>query len=233
MSKRRKVDKQPKLKLYYFDIIGKGEAIRLLCAYAGLELNDYRFASRDEFHEMRDRGELSFGQVPLLEVDEGAGKKIGLVQSSAILRYLGRLTGLYPGGDLFQAAKIDAILAQEADAFLGPTVVTYASRFGIVLDEEAAHKSEKLIAEKVISQHFQSVEKLLTESYTGWVAGTEEPSPADFVWYVRFASYVPSQPRFFSEEVRNFGNYPKIKEFVEKFAALDAIKEYYALRQKK
>ena len=42
MSKR-KMDQTPNLKLYYFNIKGKGEPIRLFCAYTGLELEANRF----------------------------------------------------------------------------------------------------------------------------------------------------------------------------------------------
>merc|ERR1719491_1420260 len=118
MFKRKMGDSQPKLKLYYFDIVGKGEPIRLLCAHAGLELEDYRFESRDVFNEVKASGKFHFGQVPMLEVNG----KVQLVQSSAILTYLGKLGGVYPKDDDILAAKIDMALAQEADAFTGTTV---------------------------------------------------------------------------------------------------------------
>ena len=44
----------PSLELFYFDIPGKGEAIRLACAYANLPLKDTRFANRDEFTAMKE-----------------------------------------------------------------------------------------------------------------------------------------------------------------------------------
>merc|ERR1711957_845874 len=138
---KRKIEQQPKLRLYYFDIKGKGEPIRLFCAYAGLELDDYRFSSRQEFAEMKESGKLAFGQVPLLEVDGGTHM---LVQSGAILRYLAKLSGLYPD-DPIVAAKIDAALDQEADAFAGLTVASYSTRFGIDLDGDAKSKSYQTI----------------------------------------------------------------------------------------
>ena len=50
MSKRKaetwpELEKAPSLKLYYFDVAGKGEPIRLLAAYADLDLEDFRFSS--------------------------------------------------------------------------------------------------------------------------------------------------------------------------------------------
>eukprot|EP00961_Rhodomonas_salina_P114075 1534773-Rhodomonas_salina.2 len=66
MTGKRKFPDQPKLKLYYFDIKGKGEPIRLLAAYSGLELEDYRFEGRDHFMKLKEDGTLPFGQVPPL-----------------------------------------------------------------------------------------------------------------------------------------------------------------------
>jgi hypothetical protein len=40
-------------KLYYFDIPGKGEAIRLACAYAGYEIEDIRL-NQDEFLVLKE-----------------------------------------------------------------------------------------------------------------------------------------------------------------------------------
>ena len=233
MPKRKVGESQPKLKLYYFDMAGKGEPIRLLCAYAGLELEDFRFESFAAFNEMKDSGKLPFGQVPFLEVDErGDGQKIHqLVQSSAILRYLGQLSGLYPSEDLILAAKVDAALAQETDAFIGPTVATYSERFGIVLDDEAMKKSEEMITKEIAPRHLASLEKLFKASKTGWIADTKEPSPADFAWFVRLAFWMPEKPNFFPESVCEFDEYPKIKEFVGKFKELESIKRYYASKK--
>ena len=44
-----------KLKLYYFDLAGKGECIRLACAYGGVELEDIRIPldNREKFEQMK------------------------------------------------------------------------------------------------------------------------------------------------------------------------------------
>jgi prostaglandin-H2 D-isomerase / glutathione transferase len=221
-------ESQRKLKLYYFNIAGKGEQIRLFCAYADLDLEDYRFQSSDEFLKLKSEGKLAFGQVPMLEVDEGNGKVHQLVQSTAILRYLGKLSGLYPKDDDILAAKIDAAMAQETDAFMGAVVATYKRRFGICLEGEALKQSTELIATEVAPRHLAALEKLLESSETGWIAGTEKPSPADFVWYVQLALWMPDKPEFFPENLCKFEGYPRVKAFVDKFSALERIKEYYA-----
>jgi glutathione S-transferase len=65
-------------------------------------------------------GKLPFGQVPVLEVAEGTF--IG--QSAAIVRYLGKRSGLYPE-DPIAAAVVDSIMDEETDLLIGPAVYVY------------------------------------------------------------------------------------------------------------
>ena len=218
MPKRK--SSQPSLKLFYFDISGKGEPIRLLAAYAGLELEDYRFASREEFMKMKEDGTLPYGQVPLLEVDG----KDHVPQSATILRYLAKLADLYPS-DALLAAKVDAALDQEADAFVGPTVASYTTRFGIEMTDSQVEATAAALSSEVMPRHFKAVEGLLTESATGWIAGTPEPSPADFAWAIRLGDYLPMKDRLFTKELRELEAFPACKAFVEKFYALPQIAE--------
>lgn len=113
----------PKLKLYYFNIAGKGEAIRLACAYGGVPLEDFRMHA-NEFHELKVSGKLAFGQVPALSVNDDTM----IFQSAAIMRYIGKLTGLYPTNDDLYAAKIDMIVDSENDLFTGLSVSRYRGK---------------------------------------------------------------------------------------------------------
>ncbi|KAL3896820.1 MAG: hypothetical protein SGPRY_013187 [Prymnesium sp.] len=213
----------PALVLYYFDIVGKGEPIRLLAAYARLPLHDHRFSSREEFMQMRDEGKLPYGQVPLLEV-KGKGF---LPQSCAILRYLAKMAGgdIYPS-DEWLAARVDAAMEQEVDAFTGPTVASYTTRFGIELDDDQKEKAGALISEEVMPRHLRSIEAQLEESKTGWIAGTPRPSPADFVWAI------PNKDHIFTAEIRALEGFPACRAFVKKFYELPEIVEYYANKEK-
>jgi glutathione S-transferase len=114
----------PKLKLYYFNLAGKGEAIRLACAYGGVPLEDFRMHA-NEFHELKVSGKIPFGQVPALSVDDD----IMLFQSAAIMRYVGKLAGLYPTNDDLYAAKIDMAVDSEIDLFTGLAVSRYRGAF--------------------------------------------------------------------------------------------------------
>lgn len=224
-TKRKEMDTktydQPDLKLYYFNIKGKGESIRLICAYSGLKLEDHRFESRDEFLAMKEGSRLPFGQVPMLEID---GKE-AMVQSSAIMRYLGKLCGLYPMKDHLLAQKVDAIMDQASDVFMGSTVLTYGLRFSIDLSPEAKEKGYEHFNETVLPEHLKRAERVIEASITGWMAGTDEPSPADFVWYCSLINM--SEKKEISEKNKSLEGLPKLKAFMEKFESLEAIKDYY------
>lgn len=216
---------QPKLKLLYFNMTGRGEAIRLMCKYAGLELEDYRFSSMDEFQKMKADGTLQFGQVPAMEVTLENGTTHQLVQSYAILNYLAKIGGVYPDDPLV-AAKADAILFQDADTFFAPTMCTYPDRFGVCLDDAGKEKTKEQVIQEIMPKHLAKIEKILASSPTGFLAGTEKPTPADFVWYCRLNHHIPEWEHVYPKDFGNFEDYPKIKEFIKKVGDLDAVKKH-------
>lgn len=105
----------PQLKLTYFDIHGgRAEPARLALAIGGIAFDDYRF-SFPEFAEVRKT--TPFNQVPTLHVDG-----VQVTQCDAILRYVGKLAGLYPT-DPMQALLCDEVMyvVEEAGVKLGPS----------------------------------------------------------------------------------------------------------------
>ena len=105
----------PQLKLSYFDMHGgRAEPARLALAIGGITFEDHRFAF-PEFAELRKT--TPFGQVPVLHVD---GTQV--TQCDAILRYVGKLAGLYPT-DPLQALLCDEVMyvVEEAGVKMGPT----------------------------------------------------------------------------------------------------------------
>ena len=82
-----------RFKFTYFDIDGgRGESIRLALHIGGLEFEDVRLKG-PEFREVRQS--FRFHALPVLEID---GQPI--TQSTALLRHVGKLAGLYPTEDL-------------------------------------------------------------------------------------------------------------------------------------
>lgn len=105
----------PQLKLTYFDFHGgRAEPVRLALHIGGVAFEDYRFAHA-EFAEVRKT--TPFGQVPTLQVDG-----VQVTQCDSILRYAGRLAGLYPT-DPSQALLCDEVMyvVEEAGVKLGPS----------------------------------------------------------------------------------------------------------------
>jgi glutathione S-transferase len=105
----------PQLKLTYFDFHGgRAEPARLALAIGGIAFEDYRF-SFPEFAEVRKT--TPFNQVPTLQVDG-----VQVTQCDAILRYVGKLAGLYPT-DPMQALLCDEVMyvVEEAGVKLGPS----------------------------------------------------------------------------------------------------------------
>jgi glutathione S-transferase len=103
------------LKLTYFDFQGgRAEPARLALAIGGIAFEDYRF-SFAEFAEVRKS--TPFGQVPVLHVDG-----IQVTQCDSILRYAGKIAGLYPT-DPFQALLCDEVMyvVEEAGVKMGPS----------------------------------------------------------------------------------------------------------------
>lgn len=103
------------LKLTYFDFHGgRAEPARLAMAIGGIAFEDHRF-SFPEFAEVRKTTPL--GQVPTMHVDG-----VQVTQSDAILRYVGKLAGLYPT-DPFQALLCDEVTAvvEETNVKFGPS----------------------------------------------------------------------------------------------------------------
>lgn len=227
-----KVD-PPRLKVYYFDIPGKAEAIRLACAYGNLNWEDVRM-TKDEFMVMKESGKLSFGQVPALGVivasgdSDAEGKETMLFQSAAIMRYVGKHAGLYPLHDDIKAAQIDAIVDQEADIFAGLSVSRYRERFGFgfMTDADVA-ASRKSLNDDVLPRHLSNLEKLLECSDSGWIAGGEFPTIADFILAPRLKWLVePGVNDGISESLLD--GFPRVKAMIAKFESLPAVVKYYS-----
>ena len=77
-------------KLFYFDIYGAAEPIRLALAHAKFPYEDVRL-SQEKFGELKASGVLPNGQVPVWQDDEGRYFN----QSNAILHFIGSQAGLY------------------------------------------------------------------------------------------------------------------------------------------
>ena len=118
-------------KLTYFDFDGgRAEPIRIAFHAAGIEFEDHRI-SFQEFGEMRR--DTRFNSVPVLEIDGAA-----VTQSNALMRYVGKLT------DLFPEANLQALYCDEALGALEDLSHYIVRSFGLK-GEELKEAREKLV----------------------------------------------------------------------------------------
>ena len=100
------------VKVYYFDIFGKAEPIRMLLSKAGVPFEDVRLTD-EMLAGLKAEGVLDFGQVPMVELDDGTK----LCQTNAILGYLAHLYGFKPE-DPFMVYWGEAILTYYEQDFI-------------------------------------------------------------------------------------------------------------------
>ena len=117
-------------KLTYFDFDGgRGEPVRIAFHAAGIDFEDHRI-SFDEF--MKCRGDMRFTCAPVLEIDG-----VTVTQSNSMLRYVGKMAGLYPKDDL------QALYCDEAMDAVEDLLHHVVQTFGLEGDELKAAR-EKL-----------------------------------------------------------------------------------------
>jgi len=233
-KQEHEVDFHFDLKLYYFDMPGRAEPIRLAFHYLGIPFEDYRFKGMGEFLAIKNSMGLMFGQVPALKITPkkaSMGPQM-LNQSAAIIRFISKFNpemDLYPSNPIM-AAKADAIVDQETDAFTGYKATKYPSRLGLgFLDDPANEKlKEAAVSEnikKIIPGHLAKLEALLKLGGTDWLAGTNKPSIADFQW-------APILKGLGSQlgNAKLLEDYPLLGRMVKAFYDLESVKKYYSKR---
>lgn len=97
----------PKIKLTYFDmgggdLGGRAEAIRLALIVGGVEFEDERISSA-EFKDRKTSGKLTFGSLPVMEIN---GEMVA--ESGALMRYAATVGGLTPTCPV-NACKVDMV----------------------------------------------------------------------------------------------------------------------------
>ena len=93
----------PKIKLTYFDMKGRAESIRLALVVGGVEFEDERIGGA-EFMERKTSGKLTFGSLPVMEVD---GEMF--CESGAMLRYAAKIGGFTPTCPV-NAYRVDMVI---------------------------------------------------------------------------------------------------------------------------
>jgi|EP00979_Chaetoceros_neogracilis_P006552 glutathione S-transferase len=89
-------------KLTYFDFPGRGESARIALSIGNVKFTDDRI----QFPQWKElKPTTPWGSLPVLTLSDGTE----IAQQRAILRLIGKATGLYPT-DVIAAAKVDSIM---------------------------------------------------------------------------------------------------------------------------
>jgi glutathione S-transferase len=152
------------LRLRYMDFPGRAQAIRDTLRIGRIDFVDEHLTD-DQFRDCRAGGEFPFGGIPVLVIETSAGTQC-VAQSNAILRFSGRMTGLYPVDDPLQALKVDEALGvgEDINCLLGPSLHEQ--------DTETKMAMRKVLAEETLPFWMGCFERLLVANgSTGFIVG--------------------------------------------------------------
>lgn len=214
----------PKLTLTYFASPGRAEPIRIACAVSDIAFTN-KVLSYAEFAQAIPN--LPLGQVPTLDIETDGTKKT-LTQTSAILRYVGKLGGLYPKDDDIAAAEIDETLAV-MDDYRNPLVTTIMGKAKALLsDGESFTDEEKMaIRERWIKicapRHLGFLEKKLSSSTSGFLVG-DSLTIADLSLYSDLTWLQSGALDGIPTDVVN--SYPACLKFIDKVKEHEGVKKW-------
>lgn len=202
------------LRLVYFPTPGRAEAIRIALSLSGEEWEDVT-VDGVEYSKMRDNGDLPWDMLPILQTPEGT-----IAESSSILRFVGHLSGFIPEKP-FQIAKADEFI----DA-MGPLSKALDSTFGISdLDERIRIRKEVFGPEGDGTKNLVLLEKKISESKTGWAAGTDQISIADLKLFTGLFGLFSGN--YDGMDASIISKYPSLIKYHDKVANEPRIRQYY------
>ncbi len=153
------------LRLRYFPFAGRAGAIRDALHIGRIPFRDEE-VPMDQFGQRRAEGEFPFGGLPVLDFETNDGP-VCAAQSNAILRFVGRLTDLYPADDPMQALKVDEAMdiAEDIACLLAPSLHE--------ADTDRKLAMRQILAEETLPYWLGCIERLLVANgRTGFVVGT-------------------------------------------------------------
>lgn len=204
-----------KAKLSYFDFAGKAEAIRLVLHHADIDFIDDRIQMEDW---IQFKAEHNVHQVPILTLKDGTV----LSQSNAILRFVGRESGLYPE-DPFEASKVDEMIDLIEDIHVW---VWHA------VNEKGQEKKKeirrRMVEEGILEKYFTCLEKVFKESKTSQrkFAANNNLSIADFLLYARIEFWVNGTIDGIPASV--VSSFPHLLAHHRRISVLSSIQSWYS-----
>jgi glutathione S-transferase len=219
------LDSNTKLTLVYFPIGGRAEAIRLAAAAGGIPFTN-KVLTFPEFKDAKDNAEIMpLGQLPVLEIEKDGGKSV-ITQSGAILRYFGKLGGLYPSSDL-DAMQVDSMLYLLED-LAGAIILSVKGAVRSHVSEDEWGDDVKLAIRKRwletdVPKFLGFIEKSLEKSTSGWLVG-EAPTVADIKLYTDLTWYCGGVLDGIPKDMLD--SYPACKALMGKVEAIEGVHKW-------
>ena len=121
----------PKLTLTYFPIMGRAEPIRLAAAIGGVPFTN-KAVTREEWAGIKRHTPL--GQLPTLSVLQPGKEYLVAPHAVAILRYIGKLSGLYPLDDI-EAVHVEFMIETIVEVISMLEVTVTGTVKSLIFDE--------------------------------------------------------------------------------------------------
>ncbi|XP_067008299.2 glutathione S-transferase [Anabrus simplex] len=197
----------PKYKLTYFNARGRGEPIRFLFHYGGIEFEDIRIEVEDW---PKAKESTPYGLVPYIDID---GKRI--TQGAAIARYVAKLVGL-AGKDDLENLEIDSVVDTIVDLLMVLVAYYYEP------DEASKQKKKEIALKETVPQFLSKLDARVKENGGYFVGGK-------LTWAdVHFAGLHETLNFYAGDKV--VGKYPHLQAVADKVYAIPAIKAWIAKR---
>jgi glutathione S-transferase len=167
-------------KLSYFPATARAEAPRLALAIGNIEFTDERIAF-PEWKELKPT--TPFGSMPILTLPDGTTK---ISQQKAILRLVGKETGLYPTDDHAKAAKIDSLM----DALEDIQPKTFAAGQGMEKEAKEAERKKVVSEGGAVYGILSNVDKFIASNGSGGYAVGDSLTIADLFVYTMSSTFI-------------------------------------------
>ena len=221
-------------KLYYFDLYGRAEEIRQALTLCGVAFEDVRVTGQT-WLDLKVSGKCEFGQVPVLELDDGTC----LSQGASILNYLNSTlcTGLQQNDDALKVHFAHSLANYWANDYgvKNFTPIIYGHVFNPASEEEARKTAFTGFIDTATTAAFEHAERRLQTVTTTFLLG-DKPSMYDINICNTFClmhqegkeddRLAPLKEAF--KKLLNNGKYPKLVAYAQAYFA--ALKEYLAAR---
>eukprot|EP01091_Cochliopodium_minus_P018091 TRINITY_DN7253_c0_g1_i3.p1 TRINITY_DN7253_c0_g1~~TRINITY_DN7253_c0_g1_i3.p1 ORF type:complete len:211 (-),score=56.84 TRINITY_DN7253_c0_g1_i3:355-987(-) len=208
-----------KLKLTYFNSPGRAEGIRIALFMGGVEFEDERI-SKEEF--VNRKQSLPYLAVPVLTLEDGEV----IAQSKAILRYVGRLTKLYPE-DIKQAMLVDEIIDGLIDMGLKMMPILFDQ------DPESKKKGIETINNELLPFWAGSFEKRIEKYGSNGYSIGDSLTLADIRLYIVFIGvWKGGVPHLEGISKDSLNKFPRLIEVINKVGEHPKVLEWNKKNQK-